>query len=146
MSRREYIAPVAPETALDGAPADRLAITVSAVCLLHCLLTPALVLLFPVLGSTIVGDHAAFHGLLLALIVPSSVLAFWLGLKRHRDRRVLALGATGLAVLVLAAVLGPEGLGVTGEKLVTGVGGVVLAAGHVLNFRLCRALSCAATA
>jgi hypothetical protein len=47
-----------------------------------------------------------------------------------------------MAVLVTAAVLGPAVLTELGEVLMTGAGGLLLAASHVLNFRRCRRLRC----
>ena len=52
------------------------------------------------------------------------------------------LGGAGMAVLAVAALLGIGSLGVAGEKLGTVTGGLMLAAGHVLNFRRCRARRC----
>jgi len=121
---------------LDGA-----AIALSAACVVHCLLLPLLIILFPILGSSILADES-FHGLLLVLIIPSSALAFYLGCRQHGDGSVLWLGLAGIALLSLAAALGIEGLGVVSEKMLTGAGGALLATGHVINFRRCRARRC----
>jgi hypothetical protein len=83
-----------------------------------------------------------FHAWLLVLILPSSALALYLGCREHRSGAVLGLGLTGMSVLVVAAVLGPELLTEIGEILVTGAGGTLLATSHVLNFRRCRQLRC----
>jgi len=83
-----------------------------------------------------------FHGLLLVLIIPSSALALYLGCRQHGDGSVLWLGLGGISVLGLAAGFGTDGLGILGEKLLTGAGGALLATGHALNFRRCRARRC----
>lgn len=124
-----------------GISLDGAAIAMSAACILHCLLTPLLVILFPILGSTAFADDA-FHGLLLVLIIPTSAIALYTGCRQHGDGSVLGLGIAGMLVLLAAAVLGVTGLGVVGEKIATGIGGTLLALGHVQNFRRCRARQC----
>lgn len=124
-----------------GSALDGLAIAMSVACVLHCLMLPVLVVLFPILGSTTLGDDN-FHGLLLFLIIPSSVVALYMGCRQHGDGSVLGLGIAGLTILTAAAVLGPEALGLDGEKALTGLGGTVLAIGHWKNFRRCRTRRC----
>lgn len=124
-----------------GSALDGLAIAMSVACVLHCLMLPVLIVLFPVLGSTALADES-FHGLLLFLIIPSSLLALYMGCRRHGDGWVMVLGITGLAILLAAAVLGTEALGLEREKALTVLGGTVLAIGHWKNFRRCRARRC----
>ena len=124
------------ETRLDG-----MAVAMSVVCIVHCLMTPVLVTLFPIVAGTVLADHQ-FHAFLLIFIVPTSAIALYLGCRRHRSGLVFSLGVSGMIILTVVAVLGPEGLTVTGEKIATGFGGVVLASAHILNFRRCRELRC----
>jgi len=124
-----------------GNSLDGVAIAISAACVVHCLLLPVLIVLFPILGSTTLADEG-FHSLLLVLIIPSSALAFYIGCRQHGDGSVLWLGLAGISLLSLAAAIGIEGLGILGEKLLTGIGGTLLATGHVINFRRCRARRC----
>lgn len=123
-------------TALDG-----LAIAMWVACVLHCLMLPLLIVLFPILGSTLLAEET-FHGFLLFLIIPSSVLALYIGCRQHGDGWVLALGMAGLSILAAAAALGTQILGPEGEKALTGLGGTVLAIGHWQNFRRCRERRC----
>ena len=55
---------------------------------------------------------------------------------------VALLGFTGLTVLVIAASLGHDGLGETGERAATLVGSILIALGHLRNFSLCRRMDC----
>jgi peptidoglycan/LPS O-acetylase OafA/YrhL len=120
---------------------DRLAIAASGFCLVHCLVTPVLLISIPVLASTVVADEQ-FHGILLMFVLPTSSLALLLGCRRHKDWSVLILGTLGLILLVLTASLGHEVFGEIGEKIATIVGSMTLAAGHLRNRRLCRADKC----
>ena len=126
---------------IDSRTLDGVAISISAVCVLHCLLAPLAVLAFPIIGSSLWASHE-FHAWLLVLILPSSALALYLGCREHRSGSVLGLGLAGMGVLIVAAALGPEVLTELGEVLVTGAGGTLLAISHVLNYRRCRALRC----
>lgn len=120
---------------------DIIAVSVSGLCALHCLLTPLVLILFPVLsGSLFAGED--FHQLLLWVILPTSGLAMWLGCRRHKDRLVLLFGLVGLSLLMLAALQGHDWFGELGERLVTVLGGCIMAVGHVRNYRLCRSDQC----
>jgi hypothetical protein len=122
---------------------DATAALLSSICLVHCLLTPVLLTLLPVAG-TVLFTHAAFHQLLLLFVLPTSLVGLWLGCRRHKNGVVAALGGIGMALIVLAA-LGHDVFGIEGERWLTSVGGIVLAASHFLNFRRCRALRCEET-
>jgi hypothetical protein len=120
---------------------DRMAISASALCMLHCLVTPLLLIAVPVISSTIVADDE-FHRILVAFVLPVSLIALFLGCRRHRDRAVFVLGVFGLISLVLIAYLGHDLLGEAGEKGATIFSGVILAIGHFRNYHLCRHDGC----
>lgn len=120
---------------------DRMAISASALCMLHCLLTPLLLVAVPVISTTLLADEA-FHRLLVAFVLPTSLVALFLGCRRHKDRGVLVLGGLGLISLVLVALFGHDLLGETGERVATVISGAILAIGHLRNYRLCRQDGC----
>lgn len=120
---------------------DKLAVSTSTVCAVHCLSLPLLLGVFPALGATVFGQEA-FHVWLLWLVIPLSVVGLSLGCRRHKDLWVVALGFSGLAILVAAAVLGHDMLGETGERIATLIGAVAIAAGHLRNYSLCRRADC----
>lgn len=120
---------------------DRLAIAASGVCVLHCLITPLLLVAIPALASMNVTE-GTFHRLLLFLILPTSVAALSLGCRRHQDPIILVLGASGLLQLGVTALWGHDLLGETGEQISTVIGSAVLSSGHLRNYRLCRRAEC----
>jgi hypothetical protein len=120
---------------------DRLAIAASGLCVLHCLVTPVLLILIPALASSTVADNV-FHKILLVFMLPSSSAALLLGCRRHKDGIVFALGLLGLTELVFTAYFGHDFFGETGERVATVLGGVILAIGHVRNYCLCRHDGC----
>lgn len=90
---------------------DRLGITLSIVCMFHCVLTPLVLLGVPFLSHQghefLMG--AAWHQVFLLVVPLVALLAFLPGWKRHRDVRVWWLSAWGLLFLsagVLIALLG----------------------------------------
>lgn len=121
---------------------DRFAIGLSALCVLHCLALPLLLVLVPSLASLPVADEN-FHRFLLYLVLPTSILALLLGCRRHQRWTVLYWGIAGIAVLLVAAFYGHDLFGEPGEKVLTVVGALLVTVGHVLNFRYCRSHDCA---
>lgn len=113
----------------------------SGVCVLHCLLLPLALTLLPVLQVSLLGEDS-FHQLLLVFILPVSVVALSIGCRQHKGWPVFLLGAGGLAVLCFAASFGHSTLGMTGERLLTSAGGLLLVAAHWQNYRACREASC----
>ncbi len=80
---------------------DRAAIAMAVVCGIHCLVTPILLVLLPVIGTTfwVNGD---FHLWMLVLVVPTTVLAAFSGCRKHRDRMVAICTTVGLLFLISA--------------------------------------------
>lgn len=113
---------------------DSLAIGASAVCLVHCLLVPALIVLLPALGAWLAFPES-FHVLALAFAVPASAFALVGGYRRHRRLRPVGLALVGLALLALGAFAAPSE---TAETALTVPGAIALAIGHAFNWRLAR--------
>ena len=55
----------------------------------------------------------------------------------------LVLGSVGLGILTITAIFGHDLLGLTGERIVTSIGGLILAAAHIQNYLCCRNDDCA---
>lgn len=121
--------------------ADRLGICLSALCLVHCLLTPVLILLLPSLqlvdahGAEGGHAHETFHLALLLVLPILAVMAFIPGYRRHGDKRVFAWAAPGLILVALVAIFF-EDISWTGS-LISVAGSLMLIRAHVINRRLC---------
>ena len=120
---------------------DRSAIGLSFLCVLHCLAVPLTLILVPSLAALPIVDER-IHLLLVLLVLPTSTVALTLGCRQHGLKHILVWGLTGIAILILAAGLGEGVLGEHGEKVLTVVGSVLVAVGHILNFKCCRSASC----
>lgn len=120
---------------------DRLALLFSAVCLVHCLLLPVAVTLLPILGATLF-THEQFHQIMLLVVLPTSLGAFALGCREHRQSSVAVIGGIGLTLLIIAAFAVGSAWGDHAEQVITIIGGLVLAVAHIRNFALCRHTRC----
>ena len=126
----------------DQAPTlDSLGVILSGTCMLHCLALPVLVTLFPIVQGSLL-EEQYFHLIMLGLILPTSLIALTVGCRKHKDPVTMALGATGLVTLTITALIGHELFGVLGERIVTTLGGLILASAHIQNYRCCRKENC----
>ena len=116
---------------------DKSAVALSALCLVHCLVFPVLTVLLPSL-AVIPLEQELFHMLMVICVIPVSIYALTMGCKKHNTHSVAYLGGTGLLLLIAAVVLGEHHLGELGEKLMTTLGALVIAAAHIRNFKHCQ--------
>ncbi|WP_225205136.1 MerC domain-containing protein [Novosphingobium huizhouense] len=108
---------------------DRFGVLLSGLCLIHCLAGLFLVGVLGLGGGVLLDPAIHRIGLVLALLVGASTIG--LAALRHGHRLPLAIGASGLA-LMLGAVLVDHG---RGEALLTIIGVVLVACAHVINLR-----------
>jgi hypothetical protein len=118
---------------------DQVAIALSALCIVHCLVVPIVVAVLPI-ALVSFGGTGHFHALMLWLVVPTSVAGIGLGLRVHRRFAIVLLGLFGLATLVIVALWGHGAWSAPVETVVSVAGSLVLATGHLLNFREVRRL------
>ncbi len=118
---------------------DRLAIALSAICLAHCLAVTLLVATLP-LAAVRFGGDAHFHWFMLWVVLPTSLLGFYLGFRGHRRPEIASFGLVGMSLLTVAALTGhgtwPEYL----EIVISVVGSLILAGAHWSNFNEVRRL------
>ena len=110
---------------------DRLGISISGLCALHCLFFPVAIALLP-LWPTAQSIHDWTHPVLFILIVPTVIFAL-------RGRKIL--GSIGLYLMSGLAVVGMawmlhDWLGNWGEAAVTIIGSALLVRGHWINYQL----------
>lgn len=118
--------------------ADKAAIAISILCVVHCLFTPVLIVALPAMSSLIV-DTELYHRIMVFFVVPTSLYALTLGCKQHQRYPLLILGVLGLGILCFAAIWGGKYFGHSGEIMLTLLGSAIIISGHLINFRLCRA-------
>ncbi|MBQ0719562.1 MAG: MerC domain-containing protein [Gammaproteobacteria bacterium] len=120
---------------------DKVAISLSLICTVHCLLLPLAFVLLPALAANTFADERLHQWMLLA-VLPTSLIALTMGCRQHLKFSVMAMGLTGLCILTLATFMGHDLLGETGEKIAILMGASLIALGHLRNHTLCKRLQC----
>lgn len=93
-----------PQPATDRPWLDRIGLSASLLCAIHCLAAPFLLLLLPAAGS--IWAHPAVHWVLALLVVPLAIWVLYNGYRKHRNRLTL-VAATAGAMLILAGLISP---------------------------------------
>tara|TARA_B100001769_G_scaffold12468_1_gene8582 strand:- start:140 stop:529 length:390 start_codon:yes stop_codon:yes gene_type:complete len=115
---------------------DKIAISFSVVCALHCLLLPIAVIFLPSISATFLGTED-FHKTLLYFVIPSSIIALSLGCKMHGKYEVYSYGFFGIGALIFASFFGHDYFGEVGEISLTLIGAGIVSLGHYKNQKLC---------
>ncbi len=138
---------------------DALGIGLSALCIVHCLALPFILIALPSLTG-LFGIDAWFHTALAIVLPGIALVALVQGYLRHRTPMTLALGGLGLCFIWFALTIpgcascancattaadgsttahaGPMFMGLPLHNVVNTVGSVLLISAHVLNWRACR--------
>ena len=121
--------------------ADKLSITLSMACMIHCLLMPSfLILTSGFLALTI--DNELIHKVFLILVIPISLYALISGFQNHKISSYMYLGISGLWLLIFAVFFGEGVFGELAEQVLTFLGSLIVAYSHYQNFKACRKLDC----
>ena len=115
---------------------DKLAITFSMVCLIHCLVLPILLILLPPFSGLFALDDEMFHQWMLYAVLPISIAALMMGYLHHRSYKVFLVGSIGLSLIIISTTLGHDLLGETGEVVLSILGSMIIAFGHFRNYQL----------
>ena len=113
--------------------ADRIGIFLSGLCLVHCVLTGALLVLLPSLQLFF--PHELFHKIFLLVLPLFAIIAFIPGYRRHGSMKIFFWALAGFSLLVLGA-FAFEGI-LWLETVVSISGSSCLIRAHFLNRHLC---------
>jgi|TARA_B100001094_G_C18193688_1_gene809074 hypothetical protein len=120
---------------------DKFAMSLSMICLIHCLFAPSFIILTSAFLSFSY-DNEFMHKMILLLAVPISIFALIMGYKNHKTISFLLIGILGLLILILAVLLGERMLGEYGEKGLTLMGTIFVTYSHYKNHQVCINLDC----
>lgn len=115
--------------------ADRAGIGAAAICAVHCLITPWLIGVAPLLGAAALGEPAETLLLSTSLGISSYVVTSS-GVRAHNRWRAVLLITAGAMVLVAARAFGDPESTIGRVCSLCGAGCVVC--GHALNIRVSR--------
>ena len=109
---------------------DGTAVVLSALCLVHCLALPLIVIGVPFLAQFAEGH---LHLQMLVIVLPLSTLALGIGYRRHRNSRILFAGIIGMLLLIIGATVAHAQLGLMADRAFTICGSLTLATAHYFN-------------
>ncbi len=120
---------------------DKLAITLSTACALHCLLVPSFLIVTS--GFFTLSIHnELIHYALLSLAVPISLIGLYSGHKKHNEPSFFYIGITGLAILISAVFIGEIIFNNFGEEILSVMGSIIVVYAHFRNYQTCKEIDC----
>jgi uncharacterized membrane protein YfcA len=117
--------------------ADSLGIVTSALCVVHCIVTPVLLSISAVFAHLIPGEERT-HRILAICIAALGAIALIQGFRTHGRRRILVLMALGLACIFCGAFFGDRLPGHAYEVAITLTGSLLMITAHRMNHTFCR--------
>jgi len=121
--------------------ADRLGVWTSALCVVHCLLTPVLLSFSAVVAHFLPAEESVHRSLAL-LVALFGAVALLIGFRKHRRATVLFMMFGGLSCIAGAAWFGDKLPSHTVEVAITFCGSGLMIAAHRLNHTFCRSCEC----
>ena len=119
---------------------DKFAISFSAICMIHCLFAPSLIILsYSSLALTV--ESELIHKAILLLTIPVSIFAISLGYKNHSNNSIIYTGIAGLTILISALLVG-ESIAENAELILTILGSLMVITCHYRNYNACKKLNC----
>ena len=119
---------------------DKFAMSLSAICMVHCLFAPSLIILsYSSLALTV--ESELIHKTILLLTIPVSIFAISLGYKNHPNNSIIYTGIAGLTILISALLIG-ESIGENAGLILTTIGSLMVIACHYRNYRICKKVNC----
>jgi hypothetical protein len=125
---------------------DKLGVLASAICAVHCMLTPVIALFSPVLSSYF--ESNLVHLIIFLIAVPLALFAFIVNKKKHGSNMPLILGLIGITCLSIGLVWAyfshssvhhhHHEVMISADLIFSFLGGAFLIIGHLQNMRLCR--------
>ena len=122
-------------------PVDQIGAWTSALCVIHCLLTPVLLSISAVSAHFLPSEERT-HRILAVAIAALGAIALLRGYRKHRSSLVLSLMVVGLTFIFGGAWWGDHSSSHTAEVFVTLIGSGFMISAHRMNHTFCRDCSC----
>lgn len=107
---------------------DFLAVILSMLCLIHCLLVPLLITILPFIGTSILKNEL-FHTTILFFAIPISLIGLGMGYLTHKNLKLVGWAFLGFSLMVLGLLFESY------ETFFTVVGVSIVACTHLFNWR-----------
>ena len=117
---------------------DYLGVSLSFLCIVHCILTPILLILAPIYHVML--DQFNFHADVFIILLAVAVLTLLRGYRLHRRGKILVYGGIGLTTLFVIALVPHthETYQTIWIGVVNSIGSLFLIAAHMGNVKACR--------
>ncbi len=112
---------------------DRIGIILSGACIIHCMVFP-LISASVLIAGVGLGTEDLTHRVLFLLLAATGLLAFIPGMRKHKDKRVLAVAGIGFIIISCVAVMGDTYF--SHGSLVNIIGSLFLISAHLWNHKL----------
>lgn len=112
---------------------DKIGICASGLCLVHCLATPILLLVFPATKIALFDSHL-FHEIFAIVVVSSIMLAVYPHCKKHGHMDIIKIALIGV-VLVLSPIIFHD-LPIYATHGLTISGSIFLITAHIKNMKV----------
>lgn len=112
---------------------DKLGMIISGVCVIHCLLTPVIILSLPWFED--IFSHEVVHLSLLLFLFPLAIFTFTHGYKTHKKLSIVMMGAIGIIFISIPILIHPTELI---EQAITVTGSIILIIAHYNNLKGCK--------
>jgi len=111
---------------------DRIGITATSLCALHCILLPILLPALPLLGISFLADHKWEHIFLIVTAILGSI-AMLSGFKRYHKKLY------PLYLLIIGVVIywQKHDFSEAVQPLFIGIGATLIVLAHIINIKLC---------
>jgi hypothetical protein len=113
---------------------DRFGICVSGICLVHCILTPIIIILFPTLKASHV-FHESIHLIFGSTVIISVLLAVYPHCNKHGHKDIVGYAVAGTMTILFALFFGHD-ISPTAEHGLTILGSILLIVAHIKNMKV----------
>ena len=120
---------------------DKIAMSLSFACVLHCLFMPAFLISSATFVSLQFSDEY-IHYFILMFAMPLSLYALLSGRKNHNNNFIFLVGVIGLAILLGAVFTEANVFGFETEIFLSLTGSALVIAAHYKNYQTCQRLDC----
>jgi len=114
---------------------DKLGITASLMCAVHCAAMPVLIVILPYIGLSLFLD-SKFELFILLLSSLLATLSICFGFKKHNNKKLALMFSVGLLILLLGHFC-HENNWTSNSYLISIIGGLIITMSHYFNSKLC---------
>jgi len=114
---------------------DNIGSTLSAVCLVHCLLLPVILATLPFVAFMGVLKTPIAEMMMIIFAVINSIIGVYTGFSKHKNYLIVSMFISGIVFLLTSMYIQTLHIG---PDILTPIGAGTLGVAHIINRRLCK--------